>query len=111
MSTSAASHLSPAFPMRAPWGTASALRAWQEEALSVYLGRSGPAAAVHRRGMADAAHPGHVERYEELQLGLRRLEAEVVYLVPGTHRGEADVAAPVLAGRALECQPAREPRE
>ena len=27
MSTTAASHLSPAFPMRAPWGTASALRA------------------------------------------------------------------------------------
>ena len=35
MSTSAAGHLSPAFPERAAWGTASKLRAWQEEALAV----------------------------------------------------------------------------
>ena len=38
MSTSAAGHLSPAFPERAAWGTASKLRAWQEEALANYLG-------------------------------------------------------------------------
>ncbi|MEO3938405.1 DEAD/DEAH box helicase [Dermatophilaceae bacterium Soc4.6] len=37
MSTSAASHLSPAFPERAAWGTAGALRAWQQAALSSYL--------------------------------------------------------------------------
>lgn len=37
MSTSAAGHLSPAFPERAAWGTASKLRAWQEEALANYL--------------------------------------------------------------------------
>ena len=37
MSTTAASHLSPAFPLRAPWGTAEALRAWQQEALDAYL--------------------------------------------------------------------------
>ena len=37
MSTSAAGHLSPAFPERAAWGTASKLRAWQEEALASYL--------------------------------------------------------------------------
>ncbi len=30
-------HLSPAFPGRAPWGTASSLRAWQAEALTHYL--------------------------------------------------------------------------
>ncbi|MBI4900874.1 MAG: DEAD/DEAH box helicase [Actinobacteria bacterium] len=29
--------ISPAFPGRAPWGTASALRAWQQEALDAYL--------------------------------------------------------------------------
>jgi len=29
--------ISPAFPGRAPWGTASALRAWQHEALDAYL--------------------------------------------------------------------------
>jgi superfamily II DNA or RNA helicase len=37
MSTAAASNLSPAFPERAAWGTASKLRAWQAAALSVYL--------------------------------------------------------------------------
>ena len=39
MSTSAAGHLSPAFPERAAWGTAAKLRAWQEEALTAYLER------------------------------------------------------------------------
>ncbi|GAB3578734.1 DEAD/DEAH box helicase [Calidifontibacter terrae] len=34
---SAASHLSPAFPERAAWGTASKLRAWQAEAVQAYL--------------------------------------------------------------------------
>ncbi len=37
----AASHLSPAFPSRAPWGTAQKLRAWQQDALDAYL-RSTP---------------------------------------------------------------------
>ena len=37
MSTAAASNLSPAFPERAAWGTASKLRAWQAAALSIYL--------------------------------------------------------------------------
>lgn len=41
MSTAAASNLSPAFPERAAWGTASKLRAWQADALSTYL-RQGP---------------------------------------------------------------------
>ncbi|GAB2682614.1 DEAD/DEAH box helicase [Thalassiella azotivora] len=36
-SAAAASHLSPAFPERAAWGTASKLRAWQAEALEKYL--------------------------------------------------------------------------
>ncbi|QAY64671.1 DEAD/DEAH box helicase [Xylanimonas allomyrinae] len=35
-SSAAASQLSPAFPRRAPWGTASNLRAWQAEALELY---------------------------------------------------------------------------
>lgn len=35
--TSAAEHLPPAFPERAPWGTAQRLRAWQEEAIQRYL--------------------------------------------------------------------------
>ncbi|MFJ2112484.1 MULTISPECIES: DEAD/DEAH box helicase [unclassified Streptomyces] len=39
MTTTASSshHLSPAFPGRAPWGTANKLRAWQENALGRYL--------------------------------------------------------------------------
>ncbi|GAA5157916.1 DEAD/DEAH box helicase [Ornithinimicrobium tianjinense] len=37
MSTSAASHLSPAYPERAAWGTAGKLRAWQAAALERYL--------------------------------------------------------------------------
>jgi superfamily II DNA or RNA helicase len=37
MSTAAASHLPPAFPGRAAWGTASKLRAWQATALEQYL--------------------------------------------------------------------------
>lgn len=38
-STAAASHLSPAYPARAPWGAASRLRAWQAAALESYLER------------------------------------------------------------------------
>ncbi|MFB9730796.1 DEAD/DEAH box helicase [Ornithinimicrobium kibberense] len=37
MSTSAASHLPPAYPERAAWGTANKLRAWQAAALERYL--------------------------------------------------------------------------
>lgn len=39
MSTSAAEHLPPAYPARAPWGTAGRLRAWQQSALVDYLAR------------------------------------------------------------------------
>jgi hypothetical protein len=38
----AAEHLSPAFPQRAPWGTAQNLRAWQAEALEAYFSADGP---------------------------------------------------------------------
>jgi superfamily II DNA or RNA helicase len=40
MSSGAAFHLPPAFPERAAWGTASKLRAWQQEALDAYLAAS-----------------------------------------------------------------------
>jgi superfamily II DNA or RNA helicase len=36
-STTASHHLSPAFPGRAPWGTAGKLRAWQQGALDRYV--------------------------------------------------------------------------
>ena len=34
-------HLSPAFPGRAPWGTASKLRAWQQGAMEKYIQEKG----------------------------------------------------------------------
>jgi len=37
VTTPASHHLSPAFPGRAPWGTAGKLRAWQQGALDAYL--------------------------------------------------------------------------
>ena len=40
-SATVAAHLPPAYPERAPWGTAAKLRAWQQEALDSYL-RSTP---------------------------------------------------------------------
>lgn len=49
--TSAAEHLPPSFPARAPWGTASKLRAWQAEALEQYL-------AEMPRDFLAAATPG-----------------------------------------------------
>ena len=39
MSISAAEHLPPAYPGRAPWGTAGRLRAWQQQALEHYVAR------------------------------------------------------------------------
>ncbi|MEU0299546.1 DEAD/DEAH box helicase [Streptomyces sp. NPDC006175] len=37
MTTTASHHLSPAFPGRAPWGTAGKLRAWQQGAMDRYI--------------------------------------------------------------------------
>ncbi|NJQ08056.1 DEAD/DEAH box helicase [Streptomyces lonarensis] len=37
MTTTTSTHLSPAFPGRAPWGTANKLRAWQEAAMGSYI--------------------------------------------------------------------------
>lgn len=51
MSTSAAHHLSPAFPERAAWGTAGRLRAWQEAALAAYR-------ATERADFLAVATPG-----------------------------------------------------
>jgi len=37
VTTTTSHHLSPAFPGRAPWGTANKLRAWQQAAMDLYL--------------------------------------------------------------------------
>ena len=54
MSTSAADHLSPAYPDRAAWGTAPKLRAWQSEALERYQSL----AASGERDFLAVATPG-----------------------------------------------------
>ncbi|MDP9396512.1 MAG: DEAD/DEAH box helicase, partial [Actinomycetota bacterium] len=54
MSTSAASSLPPAYPARAPWGTAPRLRAWQQEALEAYA----RTAATGARDFLAVATPG-----------------------------------------------------
>ena len=74
MSTSAASHLSPAYPQRAPWGTANALRAWQQEALDAYLG-SGP------RDFLAVATPGAGKTTFALRVASELLERRVVEAV------------------------------
>lgn len=74
MSTTAASHLSPAFPLRASWGTASALRAWQQEALDAYLAREGRAAA----DFLAVATPGAGKTTFALRVASGLLERRVV---------------------------------
>ena len=85
MSTSAASSLSPAFPMRAPWGTASALRAWQQEALDAYLSRTG----VDARDFLAVATPGAGKTTFALrvasELMARKLIDAVTVVAPTEH--------------------------
>jgi superfamily II DNA or RNA helicase len=65
VSTSAASHLPPAIPARAPWGTAGALRAWQQAGLTEwfttrprdYLAVATPGAGKTAFALQVAAHP------------------------------------------------------
>ncbi|KNX37673.1 DEAD/DEAH box helicase [Luteipulveratus halotolerans] len=71
MSTSAASHLSPAFPERAAWGTASKLRAWQAEALQTYL-TEGP------RDFLAVATPGAGKTTYALRVATELLGAGIV---------------------------------
>jgi superfamily II DNA or RNA helicase len=74
MSTTAASHLSPAYPLRAPWGTANALRAWQQEALDLYL-RERP------RDFLAVATPGAGKTTFALRVASELLESGVVQAV------------------------------
>lgn len=74
MSTGAAFHLPPAFPERAAWGTASKLRAWQQEALAAYLER-GP------RDFLAVATPGAGKTTYALRVATELLAAKVVQRV------------------------------
>ncbi|MDC7122124.1 DEAD/DEAH box helicase [Cellulomonas fimi] len=70
-STSAASHLPPAFPGRAPWGTAGKLRAWQAEALDLYRERA-------PRDFLAVATPGAGKTTFALRIATELLEARAV---------------------------------
>jgi superfamily II DNA or RNA helicase len=70
-SSAAASHLSPAFPGRAPWGTAGKLRAWQAEALEAYRSRA-------PRDFLAVATPGAGKTTFALRIATELLEAGVV---------------------------------
>ena len=72
MSTSAAEHLSPAYPGRAPWGTAGRLRAWQQEALDDYLARD-------PRDYLAVATPGAGKTTFALRVAAGLLERRIVH--------------------------------
>ena len=74
MSTSAAGHLSPAFPERAAWGTAAKLRAWQEEALATYLDGQ-------RRDFLAVATPGAGKTTYALRIATELLDRGVIRAV------------------------------
>jgi len=93
-SSSAAAHLSPAFPARAPWGTATKLRAWQAEALELYR-RQTP------RDFLAVATPGAGKTTFALRLATELLESgtvrRVTVVAPTEHLKHqwADAAARV----------------
>lgn len=70
-SSSAASNLSPAFPRRAPWGTASKLRAWQAEAIERYR-------IASPRDFLAVATPGAGKTTFALRIATELLEQGVV---------------------------------
>jgi len=90
--TSAAEHLSPSFPARAPWGTASKLRAWQAEALDRYF-------ETEPRDFLAAATPGAGKTTFALRLAAelraRRVIDRITVVAPTDHlkRQWADAAA------------------
>lgn len=78
----AAEHLSPAYPARAPWGTADNLRAWQTEALDVYFKHE-------RKDFLAAATPGAGKTTFALRLATelfrRRVIDRITVVTPTEH--------------------------
>lgn len=70
-SAAAASHLPPAYPGRAAWGTAAKLRAWQAEALQAYLDGD-------RRDFLAVATPGAGKTTFALRVAAELLHRKVV---------------------------------
>ncbi len=98
----AAEHLSPAFPQRAPWGTAQNLRAWQAEALEEYFSLDGPhGPGKGPRDFLAAATPGAGKTTFALRLASellrRRVVERIVVVAPTEHLKTqwADAAARV----------------
>lgn len=98
----AAEHLSPAYPQRAPWGTAQRLRAWQAEALDLYFGLDGPdGVGGGPRDFLAAATPGAGKTTFALRLASellrRRIVDRLVVVAPTEHLKTqwADAAARV----------------
>ncbi|WP_298462531.1 DEAD/DEAH box helicase [uncultured Cellulomonas sp.] len=93
-SAAAASQLSPAFPGRAPWGTAGKLRAWQAEALEAYR-------STAPRDFLAVATPGAGKTTFALRIATELLSAgtvrRVTVVAPTEHlkRQWADAAARV----------------
>ncbi len=97
-----ADHLSPAYPQRAPWGTAQRLRAWQAEALDLYFGLDGPdGPGSGPRDFLAAATPGAGKTTFALRLASellrRRVIDRIVVVAPTEHLKTqwADAAARV----------------
>ena len=90
----AVEHLSPSFPARAPWGTASKLRAWQAEALEAYF-------RFEPRDFLAAATPGAGKTTFALRLAVellkRRTVERITIVAPTEHlkRQWAEAAARV----------------
>lgn len=98
----AAEHLSPAYPQRAPWGTAERLRAWQAEALDRYFSLGGPdGVGAGPRDFLAAATPGAGKTTFALRLATellrRRVIDRIVVVAPTEHLKAqwADAAARV----------------
>jgi superfamily II DNA or RNA helicase len=81
LSTSAASHLPPAYPDRAPWGTAGRLRAWQHAALEEYQRRGangGESPSIGPRDFLAVATPGAGKTTFALRIATELLDRHVV---------------------------------
>ena len=97
--TSAAEHLSPSFPERAAWGTASKLRAWQAEALDAYF-------AHEPRDFLAAATPGAGKTTFALRLAAelrsRRTIDRITVVAPTEHLKNQWADAAARAGLRLD---------
>lgn len=93
--TSAAENLPPAFPGRAPWGTAQTLRKWQQEALDAYFERE-------PRDFLASATPGAGKTTFALRLAAelrgRGTVSQVIVVAPTEHLKEQWAEAAARAG-------------